>query len=519
MVLENIDLEETHRFPPLFLDYLKQKDVLRKFYMDFPTIENFKNIIASRRFGEEQRAITTNVLVEQYGPLKISEAVDFNIHSINHERTFTVTTGHQLNIFSGPLYFIYKIVSTINTCKALKKAYPDYHFVPVYWMASEDHDFEEINHFHLFGKKYNWQTDQKGPVGRFKPHSLNVLFHELPESIELFEQAYLDYSTLAEATRFYVNELFGEHGLVVMDADHPSLKASFAPYIKREIFNSLANALVESASQSLVDLGYKSQAFSREINFFFMENDIRERIVRADGGFKVLNTDMYFSDSEMEELIKNHPEKFSPNVILRPVYQEVILPNLAYIGGPAEISYWLQLKEVFKAFDVCFPALMPRDFALIINKGNAKKFRKLKLKPASLFNDADQIKTTFLTNIVNQEFDLSKEKKDLAKVFEQIRTKALDVDKSLAGYIGAETAKGFKLLEDIGKRIKKADEKNNEIIISQVDSLLEKLFPEGKLQERHDNFLNFYLNHPNFLKLLLDKFKGFDFRLKVLIDD
>ncbi|CAN0296082.1 unnamed protein product, partial [Chrysoparadoxa australica] len=179
---------------------------------------------------------------------------------------------------------------TINACKSLKKKYPDYNFVPVYWMASEDHDFQEINHFHLFGKRYEWNTDQKGPVGRFKPHSLNTVFHEIKESVDLFEQAYLDFSTLAEATRYFVNELFGEQGLVVVDADHPALKEVFAPVIKKEIFESVSNPLVESASSQLNELGYKSQAFSREINFFYMENDLRERIVRAEGGFKVLNT-------------------------------------------------------------------------------------------------------------------------------------------------------------------------------------------------------------------------------------
>ncbi|MEQ8879425.1 MAG: bacillithiol biosynthesis cysteine-adding enzyme BshC [Cyclobacteriaceae bacterium] len=519
MILENIELEETHCFSPLFLDYLKQKSELKEFYHAFPEVENFEKLISQRAFPEEKRNSLNRVLVEQYGPLKTTEAVDFNIHSLNHERTFTVTTGHQLNIFSGPLYFIYKIVSTINACKALKSKYPDYHFVPIYWMASEDHDFAEINHFNLFGKRYEWNTDQRGPVGRFKPHSINTIFHELPDSVELFEQAYLDFSTLAEATRFYVNELFGDQGLIVVDADHPVLKEEFVPIIKKEIFENIANPLVEAASARLNELGYKSQAFSREINFFYIDNEIRERIVREDGLFKVLNTDISYSDEDMDRLISERPEHFSPNVITRPIYQETILPNLAYIGGPAEISYWMQLKGVFSAFNVPFPALMPRNFGLIINKSSAKKFRKLNLKPASLFENLNKIKTLFLENIGNHQFDLSSEKKELGKLFEKIKTKAVEVDPSLSGYVGAESAKGFKILDEIGKKIKKSEEKNNEIAITQIDNLKDKLFPGGGLQERHDNFLNFYLNNPDFLQLLLDKFDAFDFRFNILLDE
>ncbi len=519
MILENISFEETNCFSPLFLDYIKEKPELKPFYGSFPEIGAFETLIKERVFPEEKRNVLNKVLVEQYGPLNKTEAVDFNIHSLTHEKTFTVTTGHQLNIFTGPLYFIYKIVTTINACKSLKSKYPDYHFVPVYWMASEDHDFKEINHFNLFGKRYEWNTEQTGPVGKFKTHSISTVFHEIKESVDLFEQAYLDFSTLAEATRYFVNELFGDQGLIVLDADHEALKEVFIPVIRKEIFESIANPLVESASSELSNLGYKSQAYSREINFFFMEKELRERIVREGEGFKVLNTDYFFSNEEMNTLIENNPEKFSPNVITRPVYQETILPNLAYIGGPAEVSYWLQLKEAFKAFDTFFPALMPRNFGLIVNKANSKKLRKLNLELASIFEETNQLKTSFLEKNGETEFDLSAEKKEMAKLFEKIKEKATEVDKSLSGFIGAESAKSFKILEEIGKKIKKSTEANNEIALGQIDALKEKLFPEGVLQERHENFLNFYLNHPEFIQLLLDKFDAFDFKFNILLDE
>src|SRR5699024_1121789 len=149
---------------------------------------------------------------EQYKGLPIKAPVQENIESLKQANTFTVTTGHQLNIFTGPLYFIYKIITVINTSKVLAKEYPDCRFVPVYWMASEDHDFEEINHFNLFGKTYRWETSQKGPVGRFSTESIQAVLDDLPEKVPLFENAYQEGKTLAAATRHYVHELFGAEG-------------------------------------------------------------------------------------------------------------------------------------------------------------------------------------------------------------------------------------------------------------------------------------------------------------------
>ena len=518
MKLEKVTLDETECFAPIFLDYINQKDALKPFYNTFPSVENFDSLIKTRKLSEDNRAILVHVLNRQYGALDKPEAVDFNIHSLGNEKTFTVTTGHQLNIFTGPLYFIYKIVTVINACKSLKEKYPDCHFVPVYWMASEDHDLEEISHFNLFGKKYQWETDQKGPVGRMKPHSLNSVIDQLPESVPLFEQAYLDHDNLADAVRYYVNELFGEQGLVVVDADNPKLKRLFTPVIEKEIFENISNDLVEKKSEELESAGYKNQAFSREINFFYMENGLRERIVKEGEQFKVLNTEKTFSAAEMEALIKTNPECFSPNVIMRPLYQETILPNLAYCGGPAEVAYWLQLKGVFDHYETYFPALMPRVFGMIINKANQKKVDKLNLSDLDLFKDAHVLKEQYLKKHGENGFGLEEERAELAKLFDQIKEKAETIDGSLSGFIGAEGAKGFKSLDNISKRLKKSEEKNNETAMSQIDNIKEKLFPNNGLQERHDNFLNFYLNHPEFIQELLEKFDSFDYRFHLLHD-
>lgn len=517
--VEKIALSETGKFSPLFLDYLNQKEALQPYYNAFPTIDNFDTIIKERQFTREKRIALHKVLTEQYASLEKSEVVKSNIHALEHEKTYTVTTGHQLNIFTGPLYFIYKIITTINLAKELKAKYPDCHFVPVYWMASEDHDFEEISYFNLFGKKYTWETDQKGAVGRFRPQSLSMVLGELPEAVELFEKAYLDSGTLANAVRYYVNELFGDQGLIVLDADHPELKAEFADVITDDLFNHTPNALAEAASTQLEALGYTTQIFPRHINQFHLDGDHRERIVREDGVFKVLNTELQFTEDEMKTMINDQPEAFSPNVVLRPLYQETILPNLAYIGGPSELAYWLQLKGIFDHYQTNFPLLVPRNFALYLDGPNLRRLGKLNIQATDLFKPTAELKELELKAASTNEIELDKELEHLKDVFKSIEEKSLAIDKSLKGFIGAMESKIFKDMENIQKRLKKAEENNHDTAMGHIDNLKAKLFPNGSLQERSDNFLNFYLNNPNFIKDIQATFDPLDFRFLLLSEE
>ena len=514
---EKIELKQLQQFSPLFLDYLEGRPELENFYHLPPSQESFQQQIKQKQLSPQHRRNLQEVLQEQYSRLQQMESVEENINLLTKENTFTVTTGHQLNIFTGPLYFIYKIITTLNTCRELSEKYPNYHFVPVYWMASEDHDFEEINHFRLFGKDYRWESEQKGPVGTFALDGIKSLLEELPEPLPLFEKAYTQNSTLADATREYVHELFGKQGLIVLDADHPTFKASFSKVIKADILENEANRLVEEQSAKLKEMGYKDQVYPREINFFYMKPGLRERIVKEDGVFKALNTDIRFSKEELLQEIEEHPERFSPNVILRPLYQEWLLPNLAYVGGPAEVAYWLQLKGVFDYFETPFPILLPRNFALIINKASQHKLEKTGLEAVELFKDSHELKQQLVLANAEQEISLQEEQSELKVLFARIQEKAAAVDKSLEGFVGAEASKSQKSLDNIEKRVKKAEERKHETVLNQIDSLKEKLFPDNSLQERKESFLNFYINNPDFLQELGEQLQPFDFRFNILL--
>ncbi len=519
MKIEKAGLQDTGTFLSIFLDYINLNPQLKEFYRSSPGPESFSTHLKDRAFPVENRKILSEVLNGQYAELEKSEALSHNLKVLGESKTFTVVTGHQLNIFTGPLYFIYKIATTIKLCRLLKELHPENNFIPLYWMASEDHDFEEINHFHLFGQTYRWDTDQTGCVGRFDPIGLKTILDQLPERSDLFERAYLKHSTLGEATRYFVNELFGPEGLIVIETDDARFKRQFDRIIRDELLNHRVNDIVESTSSKLAELGYKTQVHPRSINFFYLDRGIRERLFREDGRFKVRNTDLSFTEPEILTLLEEHPERFSPNVIMRPLYQETILPNLAYVGGPAEIAYWMQLGQVFEHFGTPMPVLVPRNFGLIINKGIAQKTAKLGLNYSDLFLPIRDLQRLFAQKNSENPVDFSKQRVQLQGVFDSIRELAGNVDQSLIGLVGSEEAKAQKGLENLEKRIKKSEEQKHATAFAQIESIKSRLFPKGNLQERHENFLNFYLNDPQFLAKVISAMDPLDFRLHILISD
>lgn len=514
-----IPFKDTKIFSSFFLDYIHQKDSLKKFYNRFPTLPAFEGQIQDKQktFSDQSRTTLHEALKNQYKDLEVSELVDKNINALKEKNTLTITTGHQLNIFTGPLYFIYKIVSVINACKSLKKSYPSFNFIPVYWMASEDHDFEEISYFKLYGKKYTWETDQKGGVGRFNPKDLKDVLKELPGDVSVFERAYLKHNTLSNAVRYYVNELFGKEGLVVVDADHRALKSQLSDVIEDDLFNHTAKAKVEATNAALNAEGYSTQVHARDINFFYLNNNLRSRLEKTEDGFNVVDTDIQFTDGQIRDMIKNEPEKFSPNVILRPLYQEIILPNLAYFGGPAEVIYWLQLKGVFDFFKIPFPILMPRNFALVLDAPIARKFEKTGLRVEELFEDKNFLFNDWITKNTHHNLTLANELKSVVNMFNEIKSRALAIDPTLSSLVEAETKRATKSFEKIEHKLLKAEKRNHSDKLRQIEEVKDYLFPNGGLQERSDNFLNFYQEDPHFIQKMLDSFDPFDFQLNLLM--
>ncbi len=513
MHVRSYPINEIPSFSKLLIQYLAGDSSLQSLYGHEPKLASFAAQIDEKKScSQSNRNVLVEVLRAQYQAIgEVS-----NIATLADEKTFTVTTGHQLNLFTGPLYVIYKLVSTINLARKLKETHPDYHFVPVYWMATEDHDWDEINHFHWYGKKYQWNTDQKGAVGRFSLTGFGDFLSQLPDSVELFEKAYREGKTLAQAVQMYVHALFGADGLLCLDADDARLKQEFVPVMKADLFGHTHQALVEEKNTLLESLGHKAQIHAREINLFYMTEGARDRIEKKGDQFHVLNQSHTWNEAALREEVMNHPERFSPNVVLRPLYQECILPNLAYIGGPAEVVYWLQLKGIFDAHSVPFPILLPRNFGLVMTGAQQARIEKLSIEIQDLFADEYSMRQKFVAQHSPHTLDFAKEREHLSPIFEEMIQKAKAVDVTLEASAKAEQHRWEKGISKLEKKIKKAEERNQAIGVQQLLNLKAALFPAGHWQERHENFLSFYLSHPSFIEDLKATFDPLLFHMYVM---
>jgi bacillithiol biosynthesis cysteine-adding enzyme BshC len=526
MQAKYISYQETNAFSATVLDYIGGKEQLKPFYKYNPDFKDFAEAIANKNFSAD-RMVLTEVLSAQYASVKTLPVVAENIRLLGNDRTFTVTTGHQLNIFTGPLYFIYKIVTAINLAKELKAEFPDCNFVPVYWMATEDHDFEEINHVKIEDKMLTWNKQAAGATGRLATADildtliaykgyLGISENGMALS-ELVTEAYTGHQKLSDATRHLVNALFGKYGLVCVDADEHRLKQQFAEIIYKDITEQHSFKFITESNAKLEALGHKPQVNPREINFFYMTDQLRERMVEEDGRYKVMNTNISFDQEELKAEIAIFPERFSPNVVMRPLYQEVILPNLAYIGGGAEVTYWLQLKANFDHYQVDFPVLLLRNSALVIDQRSEARMQVLGIGHKNLFSDLETLKNDWVKAHVTLQLCLADEERAIRAVFDQIKLNAYKIDKSLSQSADSAKTRALKLINSLEKKMLRAEKRKHKTSLEQIANLKEKLFPNGVLQERVLNIAPlFVLYGDDFIESQLNSFRPLEHQFTIL---
>ncbi|MFK7814376.1 MAG: bacillithiol biosynthesis cysteine-adding enzyme BshC [Maribacter sp.] len=509
MDIDCLPFKNTGYFSTLICDYLDQKEVLKSFYNRFPSIENFEDQIEDKanNFQDTHRDVLYNSLQKQYAETKTSKKTQEHIKQLKEPITYTVVTGHQLNLFTGPLYFLYKIISTINLTIELKKKYPKYNFVPIYWMATEDHDFEEINFFNFKGKKLQWNREASGAVGNLKTDGLQEVFDTFSNELgssnnaetlkSLFKKAYLEHETLTEATRFLANEIFGDTGLVIVDGDDSELKRLLVPYIKQDVFEQTSFQKVSETVESLaaVSDAYGIQVNPREINYFYLIDGLRERIVANGDNYAVVDSEISWSKIELEKEIDDFPERFSPNVITRPLYQEVILPNLCYIGGGGEIAYWLELKAMFETMKVPFPVLLLRNSVLAITEKQKGKLEKMDIPVEDLFLKQHSFINKKIRSISNIEVDFTPQKQFLEEHFKALYEVAEQTDASFLGAVKAQEIKQKKGLDNLEKRLLKAQKRKLKDHVIRMTEIQNELFPGQSLQERNLNFSELYLEY------------------------
>lgn len=515
----------------LVKDYLLGNIKLTEFYQNPPTLAGLIEASKNRKFDANHRTVLNTALQKQYQELEISKAVSENITQLKQPNTFTITTGHQLCAYGGPAYFIYKIASVINLSKQLNADNPGAHHVPVFWMASEDHDFEEISEVFFYGKSWKWEPDfenaGKVPVGTINPKPIAAWAMAMKEYfredihanalLDIFEQAYAQEPTMAAATRKILNTLFGKYGLVIIDGNDRELKQLFIPHLTKEIKEISAQHWVQETTEKLVSKGYSGQIQAREVNLFYIDSEgLRNRIDKVENSFQLLLNKTIFTSEKIQEEIKNFPERFSPNVVLRPLYQECILPNIAYIGGPAEVAYWLQLKGVFDFHQIDFPVLLVRNSFLLLNAASAEKTMGMGISWVELMSkNADELVANYLKQHHSEALDFEAEMQILESLFEKLQTRAAGIDKQIVTQMAVDQKAMKEGLQKIQAKFNKSVKQKSDLEVKSIQRMKSTIFPQNHFQERYISYFEGYGVHLNALDEIIEVANPLDNALKL----
>lgn len=526
MDCQKIPFEKVLQFSHFDHLYAAKQELFREL-LPFPCdMEGIRQAIEVRKETPGDRAAIHRILTEQYADYGIAGRGKL-IDSLLSDHTFTIVTAHQPYLFGGPLYFVLKILSAAKLAQQCRDSFPGYDFIPVFYIGGEDHDLDECNNVTVFGKSVLWQTDQTGPVGRMSTVDLNEALEYTTEILgdspngnllsEMLRRCYEPGKTVNEAITHFIHSLLEEFPVLVLNADNITAKTMFTPVIRAEVIENVAEPLVLEQQEKMRSLGLKPQAFVRPINFFYLSPEGRNRIVREGDRFLIHNTKISFTPAEMEAEIRSYPERFSPNVIMRPLYQEFLLPSVAFVGGGGELAYWSDRRLLFEHFKIPMPVLVRRDSMVIVDSASRKKLQKLNLTVPDLFRDPNELKTAFLDGQAESAISFKDETRELALLIKKLQEKVANIDPTLSGFVGSETSSFFKSVDHIESRVRKSLSNKHNIEIQQLTALQQKFFPSSSLQERTESFMSFYIKMGNDLfKRIYACCNPLDFRFKII---
>ena len=500
-----IAYQETNMFSKLISDYLEKKDFIQSFYSCPTDLDGVSKAIAARQQFATDRNLIQQVFTDAYATGDASSAQLDNIASLTDDNTFTICTAHQPNIFSGYLYFIYKTAHVIALAQHFNNAFPDKKFVPVFYIGSEDNDLDELSKFKIHGKSFVWNTHQTGAVGRMKvDKSVVKLIDEIESTVKhlphaealiaILRKAYALGNDMATGTFVLLNELFKEYGLLVLQPDHLALKAKMKAVFKNDLLQNSAEQIVGETSAKL-EAEYKLQVNPRTVNLFYLRDGIRNRIDKRGNVYTVDGTVIRFTEEELLQELNEYPDRFSPNVILRGIYQETILPNILFVGGGSEVAYWMQLKDLFEHYQVPFPMLVLRNSFMIMDENHAHKMKELEIREADLFKEDTTLANELVQRWSGQEISLKQEEADSKALFQHLKKRASEIDKTLVQHVHALEVDHLKKLDGLEKKMLKAERKKQAIQLQRIWKLKEELFPNHNLQERVENFMPYYAQY------------------------
>lgn len=515
----------------LFLDYLYEFENVAEFYSnDFRNKENYLKIF--KNISDNRRQLTpgiSQILVNQYSNLNPSSLTRENINKISDKKTLTIVTGQQLGILGGPLYTFYKIITTIKLSRFLSERYNDYNFVPVFWMEADDHDFNEVrttkvideaNSLLTIGYKEEIEEDDlKQSVGMINlESSINDFFNKLnnslkttdfkPSILDRLKNIYKEGTSFKVAFRELLFNYFDEFGLVIFDPQDNEVKKLLKPIFKKEItdFRIHTERLVQ-VSATLEEL-YHAQVKVKPVNLFLRVDEGRYSIEPVDNEYRLRRKRKSFSQEQLLELLENEPDKFSPNVLLRPICQDYLFPTAFYIAGPSEISYFAQIKPLYELYDIVEPIIYPRSSVTILENSIANSLEKHSVSINEIFIDVENVKKKIINTVEESSIDEMFDgiTNQVEATFDQLKEKLLDLDKTIADSSNRYRDKIISTVNELKSKAEKAQQKKYEVTLRQIDRAAVNLFPNSNLQEREINFVYFANKYgEDFLKKIFNE--------------
>jgi bacillithiol biosynthesis cysteine-adding enzyme BshC len=512
----------------LYVDYLYHFDKLKQYYAtDFHDRKSWKKVIAETASRLIDRSTLVRILTEQNKDIHCGIKTLANIDLLGNENTVAIVTGQQLGLLTGPLYTLYKTITAIQLAEKLTSEYPDYNFVPVFWVEGEDHDFEEVNHAFTISPlnqiaKIEYLPGGKplernpGPVANiafdeFIEHSLSTLESSLQETefkASLIAEVRAHYkagTTFAKAFLGLMNRYFEDSGIVFLNPMHPEFKQILKPIFQKEISSvtKISQLVIDKSAE--LEEHYHAQIKSKPLNLFLFHKDGRYHIEPRENDFSLKGTRRFLSKEEISSLVDQSPELFSPNVVLRPICQDTLLPTLAYVAGPSEIAYFAQLKPIYELFNVPMPIIYPRATATIIEEKSKSILEKYQIEIEQIFSGIEPI----LMKISEQGSEVKVDalfesiSKTVHETIQEARFGIQQIDATLAGSVDSTIAKIDSYLAVLKDKTQKAQLRRQEVSVRQVQKAALVLRPNDNFQERVLN-VTYFLNKygPDFVKWL-----------------
>lgn len=535
MFINFADLPNQHQ---LYIDYLYNFERVKKYYKySFRDKEEFIKLFKKRsELQIEKRKQISEIIRHQYSPKEISGKTSENISLLNEKNTLAVVTGQQLGILGGPLYTFYKIVTAIKLCNSLNERYDEFSFVPVFWLEGDDHDFEEVKSINIIDENNNLkkisyedsipEEENKGSVGFLKlTANINRFFDELNgelrdtefknDLISKLKSFYSEGKTFKDAFRDLLFWMFDNYGLIIFDPQDAEVKEMLKPIFKKEItdFRAHSEKLVNISAN--LEEEYHAQVKVRAINLFYHTDEGRYLIEPVENEFRLKRKRKKFLFDELIDLIEKEPARFSPNVLLRPVVQDYLLPTAFYIGGPSEISYFAQVMPLYNLYQIEPPIIFPRASATLIEKSVSSILEKYNLTMTDVFIESDKLKDKIIETIYPNSLDeiFNRTSTEIELIFDKLKEQLFEFDKTIADASTKYRQKANYYLEELKGKALDAQKKKHEVTLRQIDKVSASIYPHANFQERELNFIYFAYRYGNdliakiFDELSINKFE------------